>query len=170
MCAVQRNRPSRIEIVDIDHAPFPRGGVRVAFISVTRLRPRSIRFLPGVLLHSWRSRNQLQRARGFIGGYLAAGPKFTLWTVTLWSDEASMRNYRNQSAHLSAMPKLINVCDEAAVVHWVADGSTIPEPDEAAERMKLGRLSKVKHPSAAHAAGQCWPDGVVPKKGPRLFS
>jgi hypothetical protein len=66
------------------------------------------------------------------------------------------------------MPKLIDFCDEAAVVHWMSDTLSVPEPSEAAERMKVGRLSKVKHPSAAHAAGQCWPDGVVPRKGPKL--
>lgn len=138
-------------------------------VSVTRLRPRSIRFLPTVILHSWRSKKQLRGASGFMGGYLASGPKFALWTVTVWADEASMRSYRNSKSHVKAMPKLIGSCDEAAVVHWEQDAATIPEPSEAAERMKHGRLSKVKHPSAAHVAGDCWPDGMVPRMGPRLL-
>jgi hypothetical protein len=140
----------------------------MAFVSVTRLRPRSLRFLPGVALHTWRSRRQLRRAPGFLGGYLASGPHLTLWTVTVWQDEAAMRAYRNAAPHLKAMPKLIGWCDEAAVVHWTADDSAIPSPAEAAERMKGGRLSKVRHPSPGHAAGDPWPDGKVPLKGPAL--
>jgi len=140
----------------------------MSFVSVTRLRPRSVRFLPMVILYSWLSKKQLRRASGFIGGYLASGPKFALWTVTVWADERSMRNYRNANAHVKAMPKLIHSCDEAAVVHWVQDAAVIPEPSEAAARMKFGRLSKVKHPSPAHVAGDCWPDGIVPRVGPRL--
>lgn len=59
----------------------------MAFVSVTRLRPRSVSCLPGVLLHTRRSKKQVQRARGVLGGYLATGPAFALWTVTVWDDE-----------------------------------------------------------------------------------
>ena len=140
----------------------------MAFISVTRLRPRSIRFLPIIVLHTWRSRKQLKGAQGFLGGYLASGSRFALWTVTAWTDEASMRAYRNTGSHLRAMPRLIDVCDEASVVHWTSENGTIPEPVDAAERMKAGRLAKLRYPSAAHASGHCWPDGIVPRKGPLL--
>jgi hypothetical protein len=140
----------------------------MAFVSVTRLRPRGLRSLPIVAFHSWRSGRQLRGANGFIGGYLASGPKLALWTVTVWTDEASMRAYRNSSPHLQAMPKLISSCDEAAVVHWETEDASIPAPGEAAERMKQGRTSKVRHPTAQHASGKTWPDGIVPRKGPRL--
>ena len=140
----------------------------MAFVSVTRLRVRSLRYLPTVALHTWRSRRQLKGTPGFVGGYLASGPKLTLWTVTVWQDEISMRAYRNAASHLKAMPKLIASCDEAAVVHLTSDDPTPPEPAEVAERMKLGRPSKLHHPSPAHAAGDTWPDGKVPLKGPAL--
>ena len=140
----------------------------MAFISITRLRPRSFRYFPGIALDTWRSRRQLRGTRGFIGGYLASGPGLALWTVTVWEDEASMRAYRNTAPHLKAMPKLIGACDEAAVVHWTSEAPAIPSPAEAAERMRQGRTSKLRHPSPEHAAGQTWPDGKVPRKGPRL--
>lgn len=141
----------------------------MAFVSVTRLRPRGFRFLPAIAFHTWRSARQIRRASGFIEGYLASGPKLTLWTVTLWTDEASMLAYRNISHHLKAMPKLIGACDEAAVVHWVAAQMQLPAPEEAANRMREeGRLSKVRYPSSAHLAGQSWPDARVPLKGPQL--
>jgi hypothetical protein len=37
-----------------------------------------------------------------------------------------------------------------------------------AERMRAGRTSKLRHHSAAHAAGEAWPDGKVPVRGPGL--
>lgn len=140
----------------------------MAFVSVTRLRPRSLRFLPAVAFHTWRSRSQVKRAEGFLGGYLASGPKLALWTVTVWADEAAMMAYRNGSPHLKAMPKLIGSCDEASVVHWKAENASVPSPDEAAERMRQGRTSKVRYPSRAQRAGNPWPDGKVPVKGPGL--
>lgn len=140
------------------------------FVSVTRLRPRNLRGLAVVALHTWRSKRQLRRQPGFLGGYLASSrPKLALWTVTVWTDEESMRVFRNAPPHLKAMPKLVEHCDEAAVVHWMTDGDAIPPPIEAAERMKQGRLSKLRHPSAAHLAGKAWADGKVPGKGPKLI-
>jgi len=79
-----------------------------------------------------------------------------------------MRAYRNGAAHLKAMPKLMASCDEAAVVHWTSDTNDVPQPPEVAERMRQGRTSKLRHPSAAHTAGNTWPDGKVPLKGPVL--
>jgi hypothetical protein len=145
----------------------------MAFVSVTRLRPRRARFLPAILLHTWRSRRQLRRAEGFLGGYLATSRGTTpwtpaLWTVTLWRDEPAMRAFRNSGAHLKAMPLLIGACDEAAVTHWQSEHAEAPEPAKVAERMRGGRVSKVRHPSPEHAAGEAWPDGRVPVRGARL--
>ena len=140
----------------------------MAFISVTRLRARGIRFLPTIILHTLRSRKQLREAPGFIGGYLATSPQWAFWTVTVWTDEESMKAYRNSGFHLRAMPKLIGACDEAAVAHWTSDHLVTPEPDEVARQIESGRTSKVRHPSAAHAAGHCWPDRRVPRRGPSL--
>ena len=144
-------------------------GSRMPFASVTRLRPRNLGALAVVALHTWRSKRQLRGQPGFLGGYLATSrTKLALWTVTDWNDEASMRKFRNAPPHLKAMPRLANSCDEAAVVHWITDDDSLPPPVEAAEQMKQGRISKLRRPSAAHAAGETWPDGNVPTKGPLL--
>jgi hypothetical protein len=140
----------------------------LAFVSVTRLRARHIGFLPRLAWHTWRSTRQIRRSKGFLGGYLAIGPRSTMWTVTVWSDSAAMRAFRNTSWHLKAMPTLIVSCDEGAVVNWEAEELVPPAPEAAAERMRMGKPSKVRHPSAAHAAGIAWPDGRVPRKGPVL--
>jgi hypothetical protein len=49
------------------------------------------------------------------------------------------------------MPKLLEWCDEAAVVHWTQDCDQEPDWEEAHRRMRReGRASKVNHPSEAH--------------------
>jgi hypothetical protein len=51
------------------------------------------------------------------------------------------------------MRKLMEWCDEAAVVHWTQESAALPIWLEAHRRLQeVGRLSKVNHPSAAHLA------------------
>ena len=137
------------------------------FVSVTRPRLRGARYLPAFALHSWRSARQLPRTPGFLAGRLASGSGRAYWTVTVWESEAAMRAYRGAGAHRGAMPRLLDWCDEAAVAHWEQPAAELPPLDEAARRLReRGRPSVVRHPSAAHAAGEAWPDGVVPRGGP----
>jgi hypothetical protein len=64
-----------------------------------------------------------------------------------------MNAFRIGGAHRKAMPKLLNWCDEAAVVHWTQESSEIPSCQEAHHGMKEeGKLSKVYHPSPAQAS------------------
>jgi heme-degrading monooxygenase HmoA len=124
-------------------------------ISVTRLHLRSKRYLLGFLWHTLASARQAQRAPGFLGGVLAGDRALGSWTVTAWADAAVMRAYRNSGAHLRAMPKLLRWADEAAFVHWEQDSPRLPSMAEAHRRLVAeGRLSKVNHPSPAHAARQ----------------
>jgi hypothetical protein len=137
----------------------------MTLVSVTRLRLRSIRFLPGFVLHTGLSTRQVRRAAGFLGGYLAGSSGFAFWTVTLWADQAAMRQFRSAGAHLDAMRKLIDWCDEAAATHWEQFGTALPAPEAASMRLhRDGRPSKVRHPSTAQASGQTWPDGQVPRR------
>ena len=141
---------------------------RTTFLSVTRLKPRGLRFLAPIALHTWRSRQQIERAPGFLEGYLATGSGMALWTVTRWTDDAAMAAYRASAAHLKAMPSLAGSCSEAAVVHWISNDDALPTPAQAAERLLTGRTSKVRRPSPAHAAGDPWPDRLIPLRGPSL--
>lgn len=133
------------------------------FVSVTRLRLRSFRFLPSFFWHTTASTRQTRRAPGFLGGVLAREGALGYWTVTAWTDADAMRQYRNTGSHMKAMPKLIAWCDEASVAHWEQAGSTLPSMPEALARMVAeGRLSKVRHPSPEHAAGQIAPAREAP--------
>lgn len=138
----------------------------MAFVSITRLRIRSWRFMPAFVVDTIRTRAQVTRAEGFIAGSLLPDRAFAFWTMTLWRDAAAMRDYMTHGAHLRAMPKLLGWCDEASVVHWQQDGDGLPDWAEADRRMRAeGRASKVRHPSATHAALDYRPprlSGAVP--------
>jgi len=124
----------------------------MAFISITRLRIRSIRFLPGFALHTLRSQAQIKKAAGFQGGGLLADRSWTFWTMTAWDTQESMRSYMTTGDHKRAMPHLLNWCDEASVVHWEQPETTLPSWTEADQRMRSnGRASKVRNPSPQHA-------------------
>ena len=122
-------------------------------ISVTRLRVRSVRFLPAFALDAIRTGRQVAAASGFRRGSLLNDRLWTFWTLTAWDSEASMRSYMTNGPHRVAMPKLMDWCDEASVLHWDQPEDTLPDWPEAALRMRAaGRPSKVRHPSAAHAS------------------
>lgn len=123
------------------------------FISVTRLRLRAIRFLPGFAWFAVRSRTQASRAAGFRGGAVLADRRWTFWTVTAWDSRDSMRDYMTTGPHRSAMSRLAAWCDEASVVHWDQPDAALPTWAEADRRMRIeGRPSKVHRPSDQHAA------------------
>lgn len=124
------------------------------FVSVTRLHLRSWRFLPSFVIHNQRSVRQVQRSAGFVGGHLAPEPLFGFWTITVWADEQAMRGFRNHAAHLQAMSRLLDWCDEASYTHWEQDSATLPTLETAFDRVRdHGRTSKVRHPSANHSGG-----------------
>jgi hypothetical protein len=122
----------------------------MAFVSVTRLHLRSVRFLPQFLVYAFSSARQAQKSAGFLGGRLMRDKSKAFWTLTVWSDAKAMEAYRIAGMHLAAMPKLLNWCDEASLAHWTQDSAGVPEWSEAYRRMvEDGRPSKVNHPSAA---------------------
>lgn len=119
--------------------------------SVTRLRVRSVRFLPAFLWRTFSSQRQIRRAPGFFGGRLLLDSHLTFWTLTVWEDEQAMRNFRGSGAHARVMARLPDWCDEAAYAHWTESETAIPAWDVAYERLvSEGRLSRVAHPSQNH--------------------
>lgn len=122
------------------------------FISVTRLKVRSIRFLPSFALNVLRTRRQTATAPGFKGGSLLADRPWTFWTMTAWDSQESMRRFMTTGPHKTVMPHLLDWCDEASVVHWNQPEKALPSWSEADKRMReSGRPSKVRNPSPQHA-------------------
>ena len=123
-----------------------------SFVSITRLRIRSIRFLPCFAIDTFRSLRQVQRSAGFQGGSLLIDRRSTFWTMTVWDSKESMRAFMTTGSHRSAMPHLLDWCDEASVAHWEQAGPTLSSWVEAAQRMRReGRPSKVRFSSPGHA-------------------
>ncbi|QNI36959.1 DUF3291 domain-containing protein [Edaphobacter albus] len=124
----------------------------MAFVSVTRLRVRSLRFIPSFAVHTLRSRQQVRKALGFVTGALLTDRNMTFWTMTVWDSQESMRAFMTSGAHKRVMPYLLNWCDEASVVHFTQPDETLPSWAEADAHMREnGRASKVLHPSPQHA-------------------
>ena len=124
----------------------------MVFISLTRLRIRSFRFVPLFAFHAFRSMRQVKRAPGFQRGALLADRKWTFWTMTAWDTQESMRRFMTTGSHKTAMPHLLHWCDEASVAHWEQTETALPSWAEADKRMREdGRASKVRNPSPQHA-------------------
>ena len=123
------------------------------FVSLTRLRIRSIRYLPFFALYTFRALGQVKKAPGFQKGALLTDRSWTFWTITAWDNQESMRQYMTSGAHKEAMPRLLHWCDEASVAHWTQPEAALPSWTEADKRMReTGRISKVLHPSPQHAS------------------
>jgi heme-degrading monooxygenase HmoA len=122
------------------------------FVSLTRLRVRSFRFVPFFALYTRRSLRQVKKASGFQNGALLADRNWTFWTMTAWDSPESMRQFMTSGSHKQAMPHLLHWCNEASVAHWTQPEATLPSWIEADKRMReTGRISKVLHPSPQHA-------------------
>lgn len=140
-------------------------------ISITRLRVRSIFYMPLFMLHAMRTLTQAQKAEGVLGVETRFEKNNVVWTKTAWSDEAAMKKYRGSGAHRVAMRLLSELCCEAAYARWNQETPDLPPWDEAHRRVLTeGKLSKVKYPSPLHAAGKTAPDmmmsGFVPPMPP----
>ena len=123
------------------------------FASVTRLRVRSLKFVPSFLWRNFLTERQVMRAPGFLGGRLLVDVRRTFWTLTVWESEKAMKAFRGSGAHGRVMPKLAHWCDEASYTHWESDRLDVPTWEEAYERLIGGaRLSRVNRPSRDHEA------------------
>ena len=130
----------------------------MAFVSVTRLRVRSVWQLPRFFRHAIPSASQARKAPGNLGVELLNDANFTFWTKTVWKDEASMRAYMLAGAHRKAMSAIQELADEASVVHFEQDSETPPDWQASYQKMvESGRPTRLKYPSADHTARKIAP-------------
>src|SRR5258708_25764057 len=112
----------------------------MSLVAVTRLRVRSLRFLVPFAFYTLRSCRQAKHATGNLGVNVRRAEGFAFWTLTAWQDEAAMSAYRITPPHRNAMPKLLEWCDEASVVHW-NQAAELPDWETVERRMAdSGRL------------------------------
>jgi uncharacterized protein DUF3291 len=126
--------------------------------SITRLRVRSIRYMPEFLFRALASVRQARRSDGCLGADIRREVQLIFWTRTLWQDEQSMRAFMTTGAHRVVMPKILDWCDEASLAHWQQDSDDLPDWSSALIRMRIdGRTSRVRNPSPAHLRGETVP-------------
>jgi hypothetical protein len=122
-------------------------------VSITRVRVRSWRYLPAFFVQTLRIARQAASADGSLAVRLLRDRRNTFWTGTLWSSEASMKAFMHATPHGPTMRRLLDWCDEAALIHWTQPGAEVPPWETAHERLQReGRPSKVNYPSAGHTA------------------
>jgi hypothetical protein len=122
-------------------------------VSITRLRVRSWSYLPAFFVQTLRSAWQAARSDGNLAVKLLRDRRNTFWTSTSWSSEDAMKAFMHAKPHGPTMRRLLDWCDEAALVHWTQAGADLPGWEEAHKRIQQeGRPSKVNRPSAAHTA------------------
>ena len=126
--------------------------------SITRLRVRSLRYLPEFLFRALASVRQARATPGCLFADVRREAGLVFWTRTLWRDEPAMRAFLVSGAHRVVMPKLLDWCDEASLAQWPQEGDA--PPDWATAEMKVrseGRVSRVRNPSQAHQRGETVP-------------
>lgn len=120
------------------------------FISLTRLRVRSWRYLPFSLVQAIRSARQAKSAEGVLAVSALGEARNTFWAYTIWTDEQSMKRYMLSGPPGRVMRRLMEWCDEAAVAHGTQESPEPPSWEQAHHKLQeSGRLSKVDHPSEA---------------------
>lgn len=128
------------------------------FVSITRLRLRSWRFLLPFVVYAVRSQRQARKSEGCLGAEVRREAGNVFWTKTLWTDAAAMKAFRNRGAHQVAMRKLSEWTDEASYAHFSDQSPELPSWELAHERLlALGTLSKVKYPSPLQREGRAAP-------------
>ena len=118
------------------------------FVSMTRLRVRSWRYVPLFFVQAFRSARQAKFAEGAVSVSVLREARNTFWTRTVWINEQAMKNFMLSGPHGRVMRRLMEWCDEAAVAHWTQESAEPPSWEEAHRRLReSGRPSKVNHPS-----------------------
>ena len=130
----------------------------MAIVSITRLRVRSWLYLAPFLFYALGSSRQAKHSPGNLAVSLLRDSDLTFWTRTVWTNESTMKQFMLAGTHRKAMRKLLEWCDEAALVSWEQESDREPTWDEAHRNLQAqGRRSKVNYPSPAHESFQIRP-------------
>jgi heme-degrading monooxygenase HmoA len=84
--------------------------------------------LPIFMYYTYKATRQIKEANGLIYSSLKKENWSTYWTLTVWDNEESMKNYRNKGNHQKAMKKSRYIGDEFEKINW--EGNRIPDWQE----------------------------------------
>jgi hypothetical protein len=128
------------------------------FISATRLKISSIRYLPQFMFANKASAKQLRITPGFMEGKELMDKGLIFWTMTLWERDADMKSFRNSPPHRKAMQMLPVWCNEATFTHWLQEEPVLPAWNLIHERIiKEGIITKVRNATVRHLSKKFQP-------------
>lgn len=123
----------------------------MAFISMTRLKLRSYRYLIPFFVQNEEVLNQIRQSEGFIKGKEMATIGLSMWTSTLWASEKSLKAFYLSGSHRQAMSKLDIWVSEAVTGHREINTVELPSWEQARDELhKFGHFIKLSHPSLNH--------------------
>ena len=108
--------------------------------------------LPEFLWYSLRVLRQLGTAKGLLGySTQAALWRRKFWTLSVWQNEAMLREFVEQAAHGKSMKRFERHIHEAKAAQWQVAGRSLP-PDWQDAKERLAHAPDTKHPPADHSA------------------
>lgn len=121
------------------------------YLSMTRLKLRSLRHLPHFSLHTARVVRQVQRTPGFIDGQIMFALELSAWTVVLWESDAAIRTYFTNGVHGRGQSYIYVWASEANHAHVAVDHLELPSWEEVARSLsEIGRFLTIPYPSQNH--------------------
>jgi hypothetical protein len=96
-------------------------------VLLTELPLRRFRDLGRFLLYTWRIQSQLRHTPGLLG-YLLVAHVFRrqFWTLSVWTGEASLRQFVAEKPHAEVMTALRGKMDQTHFVRWSIRGADFP--------------------------------------------
>jgi hypothetical protein len=102
------------------------------------------------IFYAIRTSRQAKKTEGNIAVSLLRDADNTFWTRTVWTNQSALKAFMLSGPHGRVMRRLMEWCDEAALVRWEQESDQAPDWHEAHGRLQQdGRRSKVSHPSPA---------------------
>lgn len=74
--------------------------------------------LPSFFWHTFKSINQSRKAEGLLYSSFDKEGWETYWTLTVWENKESMKEFRNKGNHLKAMKVSRNIADKLETIKW----------------------------------------------------
>jgi hypothetical protein len=108
------------------------------FVSITRLRVRSWRYLPAIFIQAFRSARQAKLAPGSLAVSILRDANLAFWTRTVWSEERAMRSFMLSSARIGTSCRA-----------WRNGAMRPPSPTGSKMLSSRHHGPKVNHPSDA---------------------
>ncbi len=121
------------------------------YVSVTRLKLKSFVYLLPFLFHTEQIVKQIRVSENFLQGQLMATHNLSMWTMTLWASEESVREFYLSGSHQLVMGKISEWTSEAVHINHPTNLDQLPPWTEVTQLLaNQGHFVHLTHPSENH--------------------